>query len=117
MPRPLQSFIAALAAVTMVSVAVAEAPRSPTPSAVDAPIKATTFADNLEHPWGAAFLPDGRMLVTEKPGRLRVVDREGRVSAPLDGVPRVFASGQGGVLDVAVSPTFSRHGIVYLSFT
>jgi glucose/arabinose dehydrogenase len=97
--------------------ALADAPRSPTPAAVDVPVKAVTFAEGLEHPWGAAFLPDGRMLVTEKPGRLRIVDRNGRLSEPLEGVPRVFASGQAGLLDVALSPAFARDGLVYLSFS
>jgi glucose/arabinose dehydrogenase len=81
------------------------------------PVKAVTFAEGLEHPWGAAFLPDGRMLATEKPGRLRIVERNGRLSEPLEGVPRVFASGQAGLLDVALSPSFARDGLVYLSFS
>ena len=97
--------------------ALADATRSLTPGPVDVPVKAVTFAEGLEHPWGAAFLPDGRMLVTEKPGRLRIVDRNGRLSEPLEGVPRVFASGQAGLLDVALSPAFARDGLVYLSFS
>ena len=67
----------------------------------------TTFATGLEHPWGAAFLPDGRLLVTERPGRMRVVDRDGHVSAPLGGVPPVEVGGwEGGLLDVAPAPDF-----------
>ena len=72
-------------------------------------------AGPLEHPWGLAFLPDGRMLVTERPGRLRIVS-DGRLSGPVAGVPAVFASGQGGLLDVAISPDFARDGLVFLSF-
>jgi glucose/arabinose dehydrogenase len=94
----------------------AQAPRSPTPSAIDAPIRATTVASGLEHPWGLAFLPDGRMLVTERPGRLRVVGKDGQLTKPLAGVPAVYASGQGGLLDVAVSPTFATDRLVYLSY-
>jgi glucose/arabinose dehydrogenase len=76
----------------------------------------TTVAEGLEHPWGLAFLPDGRMLVTERPGRLRVVDAAGQVSPPLAGVPEVYARGQGGLLDVAVDPDFAASGYVYLSY-
>ena len=70
----------------------------------------------LEHPWGLAFLPDGGMLVTERPGRLRRIASGGQVSAPLAGVPDVFAVGQSGLLDVAISPRFAADGWVYLSY-
>ncbi len=93
-----------------------QAPRSPTPEPTDAPVRVETVARGLEHPWGLAFLPDGRMLVTERPGRLRLVERDGRLSEPLSGVPPVYARGQGGLLDVALSPTFARDRLVYLSF-
>ncbi len=76
----------------------------------------STFATGLQHPWGLAFLPDGRMLVTERPGRLRVVDAEGGLSPPVSGVPEVFARGQGGLLDVAVSPGFATDRTVFLSY-
>lgn len=71
----------------------------------------------LEHPWGLAFLPDGQgSLISERPGRLRWLDGQGRLSAPLRGVPAVFAQGQGGLLDVALSPDFTRDRLVYLSY-
>jgi glucose/arabinose dehydrogenase len=70
----------------------------------------------LEHPWGLAFLPDGRMLVTERPGRLRIV-KDGKLeSQPVSGVPKVAARGQGGLLDVALHPRFAETGLVYLSY-
>jgi glucose/arabinose dehydrogenase len=94
-----------------------EAQRSPTPQAGKLAVRVTDVASGLEYPWGLAFLPDGRMLVTERPGRLRVVARGGRVSEPLAGVPEVFARGQGGLLDVAVSPGFVQDRLVYLSFS
>ncbi|MCW5750296.1 MAG: PQQ-dependent sugar dehydrogenase [Alphaproteobacteria bacterium] len=75
-----------------------------------------TVAEGLDVPWGMAFLPDGRMLVSERPGRLRIVHRDGRLSAPLTGVPEVHARGQGGLLDVALDPDFARTRLVYLSF-
>lgn len=76
-----------------------------------------TVADGLEYPWSVAFLPDGRMLVTEKPGRLRIVDEDGLVPETVAGVPDVFYSGQGGLLDVALSPDFDEDGRVYLTWT
>ena len=94
----------------------AEAPRSPTPKPVKADARVETVASELEHPWALAFLPDGRMLVTERPGRLRIVERDGRVSEPLAGVPRVQARGQGGLLDVALDPRFADNRLVYLSY-
>lgn len=93
-----------------------QAHRSPTPASVEAPIKVETFASGLERPWGMAFLPDGRILVTERPGRLRLVSKDGKLSPPLDGVPEVYASGQGGLLDVALDPSFARNHLVYLSY-
>ena len=72
------------------------------------PFRAVDFATGLERPWGGAFLPDGRLLVTERPGRMRLVGRDGRVSEPLSGVPRVETGGQGGLLDVALAPDFAR---------
>ena len=77
----------------------------------------TTVAEGLSSPWGLAFLPDGRMLVTERPGRLRIVERDGRVGATVAGVPKVDARGQGGLLDVALDPAFATNGRVYLSFS
>ena len=73
-------------------------------------------ASGLNHPWGIAFLPDGSALVTERPGRLRIVDRSGKLSEPLNGVPAVDAVGQGGLLDVALDPEFARNRRIYLSF-
>ena len=98
------------------SLVLAQAPRSPTPASVKGVVDVQTIAKGLEHPWSLAFLPDKRMLVTERPGRLRVVGPDGRVSEPLTGVPQVYASGQGGLLDVALSPTFDQDRLVYLSF-
>ncbi|WP_028240574.1 PQQ-dependent sugar dehydrogenase [Stutzerimonas azotifigens] len=80
-------------------------------------LEVATLAEGLAYPWGLAFLPDGeRMLVTERPGRLRVVGLDGSVSAPLGGVPEVFAQGQGGLLDVRLSPSFDQDRLVYLSY-
>jgi aldose sugar dehydrogenase len=110
------SALAALAFLALPALAQ-EAPRSPTPSAVKLPARVIDVARGLQHPWGLAFLPDGRMLVTERPGRLRAVTRGGQVSEPLAGVPEVVARGQGGLLDVALSPSFAQDRLVYLSYS
>jgi glucose/arabinose dehydrogenase len=81
------------------------------------PISVVTVAEDLEQPWGLAFLPDGRMLVTEKAGRLRLVGQDGSLSEPLAGVPEVYGGGQGGLLDVALDPDFAANRLVYLSFS
>ena len=75
-----------------------------------------TYASGLQTPWGMTFLPDGRLLVTEKAGTLRIVAKDGSVSAPITGTPTVYSEGQGGLLDVALSPQFATDGLVYLSF-
>jgi aldose sugar dehydrogenase len=80
-------------------------------------ITVETVAKGLENPWGLAFLPDGRMLVTERPGRMRVVAVDGTLSPPLTGVPNVVARGQGGLLDVAPDPAFAQNRQVYITFS
>jgi glucose/arabinose dehydrogenase len=85
-------------------------------SATARDFKPFVVARGLEHPWGLAILPDGRMLVTERPGRMRVVERDGKLGAPLEGLPPVVASGQGGLLDVALHPQFADNRLVYWTF-
>jgi aldose sugar dehydrogenase len=81
------------------------------------PLVATEVATGLEHPWGLAFLPDGSFLVTERPGRLRIVSPTGEVSPPLTGLPsNIAAAGQGGLLDVVLDPDHETNGLIYLSF-
>lgn len=81
-----------------------------------ATVRVVPLVQGLRHPWGLAFLPDGRMLVTERPGRLRIVATNGNLSAPIMGVPEVFARGQGGLLDVAVDPDYATNGWIYFSY-
>lgn len=77
----------------------------------------STLADGLRNPWALAFLPGGKdMLVTERAGNLRVVNAEGKVGPPISGVPKVWAQGQGGLLDVVLSPEFDKDRTVYLSY-
>jgi len=75
-----------------------------------------TVATGLDHPWAIAWLPDGRMLVTERPGRLRIVAKDGTLSAPVEGLPAVDARGQGGLMDVALSPQFAEDGLIYWTY-
>jgi len=82
-----------------------------------APIRVEMFAHGLVHPWGLAFLPDGGMLVTERPGRLRLVSENGDVSEPLRGLPDIAARGQGGLLDVAIDPDFPSNLLVYVTYS
>ena len=86
------------------------------PPTVNDKVQLTTVASGLEHPWSLAFLPDGRMLVSERPGRLRYVTMNGQISAPISGVPAVYAAGQGGLLDVVLDPDFSANATIYLCY-
>ena len=79
-------------------------------------VAVTEVTSGLVHPWGMAILPDGRMLVTERPGRLRYVGRDGAMSEPIGGVPEVRAGGQGGLLDVVLDPDFEGNRLIYLSY-
>jgi glucose/arabinose dehydrogenase len=80
-------------------------------------LKPVTVAAGLAHPWSLAFLPDGRMLVTERAGRLRIVGADGHVGEPVAGLPRIEASGQGGLLDVVLDPRFADNALVYFSYS
>ncbi|QBR32238.1 MULTISPECIES: PQQ-dependent sugar dehydrogenase [Pseudomonas] len=80
-------------------------------------LEVTTVTQGLQHPWALAFLPDRQgMLVTERPGTLRLITADGKRSEPISGVPKVWAKGQGGLLDVVLSPDFKQDRLVYLSY-
>jgi glucose/arabinose dehydrogenase len=89
-----------------------DAPESKSTVALDV----TTVAEGLVSPWSLEFLPDGRMLVTEKPGRLRIVAKDGKLSEPVAGLPMVDARGQGGLLDVALAPDYAKSQMIYWSY-
>ena len=80
-------------------------------------IQVKTIAEGLENAWGMAFLPDGSMLVTERPGRMRIVSADGKVGEPLSGLPKIFAQGQGGLLDVVLAPDFATSKKIYFSYS
>jgi glucose/arabinose dehydrogenase len=111
--RPLLTLIAAMAFALVSGACSAEDRVIDTESGK---IKVETLASGLSHPWGMAFLPDGRMLVTERAGRLRIMGARGTLSEPLAGVPKVFAQGQGGLLDVALDPKFRKNKLIYISY-
>jgi aldose sugar dehydrogenase len=106
----------ACAALVLASPSAAPAEALQRISTEQAEIVVETVARGLDHPWGMAFLPDGLMLVTERPGRLRIVSSDGKVSPPLGGVPRVYAREQGGLLGIALDPKFSENRLVYLAY-
>lgn len=80
-------------------------------------LKAVTVAQGLDHPWALAFLPDGRLLVTERPGRMRLISPQGQLSPPLTGLPPVLAYGEGGLLDVVLDPKFAQNATLYWSYS
>ncbi|PHN06860.1 hypothetical protein CRP01_10800 [Flavilitoribacter nigricans DSM 23189 = NBRC 102662] len=79
-------------------------------------LQVQNLTDGLDHPWGMAFLPDGRLLVTERSGDLRILDQNNKLSGPVEGVPEVKVNGQGGLLDIVLDPNFAANKYVYLSF-
>jgi glucose/arabinose dehydrogenase len=79
--------------------------------------EAVTVAEGLRHPWAVAFLPDGRMLVSERGGTMRIVTEDGEVSPPLDGVPEVHAEKQGGLLDLVLHPEYASNGWIYFTYS
>jgi aldose sugar dehydrogenase len=113
--RPVVPAILCAVLVAFAGQAAAQQTRAPAQRTKQA-YKVETFAEGLSFPWGMAFLPDGRVLVTERPGRLRLIGRDGTVSAPLKGVPAVAVGGQGGLLDVALSPDFTSSKVIFLSY-
>jgi glucose/arabinose dehydrogenase len=86
------------------------------PAAPATKLKVDTVAKGLENPWGLQFLPDGRMLVTERPGRMRVITKDGKLGKPIAGVPKVVARNQGGLLDVALAKDFATSGTIFIGY-
>jgi glucose/arabinose dehydrogenase/mono/diheme cytochrome c family protein len=82
-----------------------------------ASFKVETLVKGLNQPWGMAFLPDGRMIFTERSGQLRFMDKDGNASVPVKGTPAVFERQDGGMLDVALHPNFAKNGWIYLSYS
>ncbi|MCK5360835.1 MAG: PQQ-dependent sugar dehydrogenase, partial [Gammaproteobacteria bacterium] len=87
----------------------------PTPQP-DTQLSISIIAEGLEHPWGMAFLPDGQILVTERPGRLRLIEQGKLLEEEIDGLPSISDYGQGGLLDVALHPNYNENGWIYFSY-
>ena len=111
----LRPAIAALSTLLLVSPAAAEQTNAPAP-ATPSKVKVETIAEGLANPWALQFLPDGRALITEKPGTLRIVGKDGSKSDAIAGPPNVVDIDQGGLLDVRLAPDFGTSGTIYLSY-
>ncbi len=114
--RTLSLALATCAALTACGGRSGAAAADVTASSEAGAIRITEVARGLDTPWSLAFLPDRRMLVTERPGRMRIVSPDGSLSDPLAGVPAVHARGQGGLLDVVLGPDFAADRMIYFSF-
>jgi len=107
---------ATLAALLLVLPAQATPFITADPPAQVAGLRITTVVEGLERPWGLVFLPDGSALVTERPGRLRLIRDGALLPTPIAGTPPVLAAGQGGLFDVALDPNFATNRVIYLSY-
>lgn len=112
--RRRQWLVSRLVAVAVAVVAAGAMAAGPAQAAEP---KTVVVAQGLVNPWGLAFLPDGRMLVTERPGRMRLVSADGKLGPPLPGLPSVVAEGQGGLLDVVIDPRFATNRLVYWAYS
>ena len=106
--------VASAIAIVAGATAASAAPRTFPSSAGNLTVE--TIASGLVNPWALAFLPDGRLLVTEKAGRMRIVGKDGKLSAALGGVPQVFARGQGGLHDVVLDRDYAQNNTIYFCF-
>jgi aldose sugar dehydrogenase len=114
--RPLVRASALIVAAIM-PVAASHAQQTGAPAAPKTAIAVEVVAKGLDNPWGMQFLPDGRMLVTERPGTMRLVSKDGKLSDPIKGVPKVVDGGQAGLLDVLLATDFETSSIIYLSYS
>jgi aldose sugar dehydrogenase len=105
---------AVVCALGLVAAGAPAAAQAPKASAAD--LRVETVARGLVNPWAIAFLPDGRLLVTERPGRMRIVGKDGKLSPALAGVPKVFASGQGGLHDVVLDRGYAQNQTIYFCY-
>lgn len=108
-------FAASVVIAIVVSATAAFAAPQTYPSSAG-PLTVETVASGLANPWALAFLPDGRLLVTERPGRMRIVAKNGTLSPALGGVPQVFARGQGGLHDVVLDRGYAQNNTIYFCF-
>ena len=115
--RTITTVLAFAALQTIVAAPTIRAGQTNAPAAPATPLVVEEVAKGLQNPWGMQFLPDGRILVTERPGRMRIVAKDGRLTAPISGLPLVVQGGQAGLLDVLLAPDFATSGTIYYSFS
>ena len=107
----------AAALLTLLAFAApARAEQTNAPAAPTTAIKVEEIAKGLQNPWGMQVLPDGRLLVTERTGRMRLITKDGKISEPIAGLPNVVQGGQAGLFDVLLAPDFAKTGIIYFSY-
>ena len=106
-----------VAAVLLSGMPAPSSAQSRTVNTEKGPVLLSVVARGLAQPWGMDVFPNGAIILTEKPGRLRILDREGKLSAPLGGVPPVADVGQGGLLDVTVDPAFASNRLLWLAYS
>ena len=117
LPQPFRFLLACVALASLSSAPVAAAPaQTNAPPAPKTSIIVEEVAKGLKFPWGLQFLPDSRMLVTERGGTMRLVAKDGKFSKPVEGLPHVVNKGQGGLLDVLLSPDFAVSGTIFFSY-
>ncbi len=104
-------------AILLATTLPAQAVQTKAPAAPRTAVTVQSIAKGLNHPWGLQFLPDGRMVVSERAGPIRIVTRDGKISPPISGVPTADVRGQGGMLDVALAPDFASSGLLFFSFS
>jgi glucose/arabinose dehydrogenase len=110
------AYIRAQAVLAKTSAARAQSPAGQIVQTGKYAVKLEIVADGLSTPWGMAFLPDGRLLVTERPGALRIIEKGTLLPKPITGIPAVWTQQDGGLFDVAVHPDYARNGWIYLSY-
>ena len=115
LPRPIPVLAAALTLLSLSMSALAAESRAFTSEKHS--FRLVTLVEGLENPWSLAFLPDGRMLVTERPGRLRIVSKDFKLDPrPVEGMPEIIATGQGGLFDVVLHPKYTENGWLYIAY-
>lgn len=116
-PVPISKSLAAVLAMLPAASTPALAVQTNAPAAPKTEITVEEVASGLKNPWGMQFLPDGRTLVTERPGSMRIVAKDGKLSEPITGLPNVVQGGQAGLLDVLLAPDFATSGLIYFSYS
>lgn len=115
--KNIKSLSLSLSSLLLIGLTIGACSQAKTPQPASLELRTEVISNALSHPWGMAFLPDGRILVSERGGDLRVISAEGKLHPePIEGLPIIEQYGQGGLLDVALHPSFESNQLVYFSF-